>query len=379
MSTATATPVKEEKKAPEKTAATPPASGNGASGKPAATAENFQRIPLDCLKANPQQPRKDWDEPADETGKTALDYLAESIAEDGILQPLVVTPDKDGKFVIVCGERRYKAAKKVGLAEAPCIVRPGLSETDMLEIALTENIQRKSLRPVDEARAFKALMEKCGYTAKALAKKLGLSAAAITYRLSLLGLTPDLQKAVNNGAMSPTDARFVSQEANRIAGPNKEEHRKEVMDRVASTVKQAGTDGKKMTSKEVQAVAKQEVARQEEKRVAPVSVKAASKAPTPGVTVQPTKKVEPEKPKNPSPAEKKQRAEFVKSVERVRAAFKKFEPIAQDTGKLPRFAQVLVMLDPKVDEFLFSAGKTLARIYEQVGVQKKLLSVYGGK
>lgn len=367
MSTATAT---QEKKAdPPKT--------EGNNGKP--PAEGFQRIPLAYLKPNPNQPRKDWAEEAeqkDAEGKTELDRLAESIKEEGILQPLIVTPDKDGTFTIVCGERRFKAAQKVGLKDAPCIVRLDLSETDMLELALTENIQRRSLKPVDEARAYKALMEKCGYSMKALAKKLGVSGASITYKLSLLNLTPELQTAVNRGQMTPTDARFVGQEVNRITGPNKDEHKKEVMSRIADTVKTASNNGQKLTSKAVQAVAKQEVARQEEKRGQPST-------PAPKVSRGKPTKEEPKpatppappKPKQPSPAEKKQRADFLKAVDRVKGAFRKYEPLLADQGKLARFAQVLVLCDLKVDEQLYAALKVVGKVYENVATQKRVVQI----
>lgn len=378
MNTATATP-KDEKK-DEKKAETPAVkadAGHGGNGKP--PAEGFQRIPLDHLKPNPNQPRKDWDEEAaqkDTEGKTDLERLADSIKEEGILQPLIVTPDKDGKFTIVCGERRFKAAQKVGLKDAPCIVRLDLSETDMLEVALTENIQRRSLKPVDEARAYKALMDKCGYSMKALAKKLGVSGASITYKLSLLGLTPELQKAVNTGAMTPTDARFVGQEVNRITGPNKDEHKKEVMNRVAETVKTAASSGQKLTSKAVQAVAKQEVARQEEQRGTKPSPKANTTKGTPAKTEpKPVAPAAPPKPKNPSPAEKKQRADFLKAVDRVRGAFKKYEPLLQDQGKLARFAQVLVLCDLKVDEQLYAALKVVGKVYENVATQKRVVQI----
>lgn len=367
MSTATAT---QEKKAdPPKT--------EGNNGKP--PAEGFQRIPLDHLKPNPNQPRKDWAEEAeqkDAEGKTDLDRLAESIKEEGILQPLIVTPDKDGTFTIVCGERRFKAAQKVGLKDAPCIVRLDLSETDMLELALTENIQRRSLKPVDEARAYKALMDKCGYSMKALAKKLGVSGASITYKLSLLNLTPELQTAVNRGQMSPTDARFVGQEVNRINGPNKDEHKKEVMSRIADTVKTAAKTGQKLTSKAVQAVAKQEVARQEEKRSQPAPApKAQASKGKPKEEPKPSAPPAPPKPKQPNPAEKKQRADFLKAVDRVKGAFKKYEPLLVDQGKLARFAQVLVLCDLKVDEQLYAALKVVGKVYENVATQKRVVQI----
>jgi ParB/RepB/Spo0J family partition protein len=368
MSTATAT---QEKKVEA------PKTDAGSNGKP--PSEGFQRIALDHLKPNPNQPRKDWAEEAeqkDAEGKTDLDRLAESIKEEGILQPLIVAPDKDGKFTIVCGERRFKAAQKVGLKDAPCIVHLDLSESDMLELALTENIQRRSLKPVDEARAFKALMDKCGYTMKALAKKLGVSGASITYKLSLLGLTPELQKAVNTGAMTPTDARFVGQEVNRITGPNKDEHKREVMNRVADTVKTAANNGQKLTSKAVQAVAKQEVARQEEQRSKPTEApKASTPKGKPKEEPKPTTPPAPPKPKQPSPAEKKQRAEFLKAVDRVKGAFKKYEPLLVDQGKLARFAQVLVLCDLKVDEQLYAALKVVGKVYENVATQKRVVQI----
>ncbi|GIK52170.1 MAG: hypothetical protein BroJett014_11430 [Planctomycetota bacterium] len=374
MSTATAT--KDEKKEEKK--AEVPKTDAGGNGKP--PAEGFQRIPLDQLKPNPSQPRKDWAEEAgqkDAEGKTDLDRLADNIKAEGIYQPLIVAPDKDGKFTIVCGERRYRAAKMAGLKEAPCIVRSDLSETDMLEVALTENIQRRSLKPVDEARAYKALMDKCGYSMKALAKKLGVSGASITYKLNLLALTPELQTAVNRGQMTPTDARFVGQEVNRISGPNKDEHRREVMNRVADTVKTASNNGQKLTSKAVQAVAKQEVARQEEQRgqPAPAPATRSAKGKPAKEEPKPATPPAPPKPKQPSPAEKKQRADFLKAVDRVKGAFKKYEPLLQDQSKLARFAQVLVLCDLKVDEQLYAALKVVGKVYENVATQKRVVQI----
>lgn len=121
------------------------------------SAPGFQMIPLGKLISNPDQPRKSWDI-MDAEGVDTIKRLADSIKAEGIIQPLVVTP-KESKFLIVCGERRFRAAKKAGLKEAPSIVKKDLSDTQILEISITENLQREDLTPVDEAHAIRTLMD----------------------------------------------------------------------------------------------------------------------------------------------------------------------------------------------------------------------------
>jgi len=210
------------------------AGGNGSGNKPPVRT----LIPIEKLKANPDQVRQHWDTSKDESGKTALDRLADSIRNQGLLSELVVTPHGDG-YLIVCGERRYRAIKNHNLMkEVPCIVREGLTPVQMLELNLVENLQREDLTPMDEAHAYKALMEKCGYTQAALATKLGISGAMISYKLSLLDLSPGLQKQVAAGKLSETDGRNIAQAVKRIDGPQKEEQRAQAMKTIEKEVAQ---------------------------------------------------------------------------------------------------------------------------------------------
>ena len=204
-----------------KGASEPDSNGNGA----IASAPARMMIPLDKLKPNPDQARQTWDTTKDETGKDAIDRLAESIKNTGLLNDLVVTPQGE-YYMIVCGERRYRAIKKHNLMkEVPCVVRENLTPVQILEISIVENLQRVDLTPIDEAQAYKALMEKCAYTQATLATKLGISGAMISYKLSLLNLTAPLQKMVATGKISETDGRSIAQTVSRIQGPAKEEQR----------------------------------------------------------------------------------------------------------------------------------------------------------
>jgi len=334
-------------------------------------------LPLDLLIPDPGQPRRDWIESADDEDKTDLERLAMTVRTHGILEDITVRPNGDGKYKIAFGERRWRAGKIAGIQKAKCKVRTTLSDDDVFEMQIIENLHRKGLSAVDEAHAYKNLMERKGYNAKQMAAKLGISAASLTYKLGLLGLTPELQKAVHKGELSQTDARFVSQAVNKLDGPNAGEHKKEAMNRIADRVKEHKKDGVKLTAKDVQTIAKQEVANVEEKRVQPkaAATKTGGIKPTDAKPAEPQKPQPPQKPKNPSPAEKKQRTEFMALIERTRKAFHKFDAISGDAAKLSRFAQVLAMTDAKADEVLYAAGKTLSKVYEQVVAQKRLLAL----
>ncbi len=140
-------------------------------------------ISLDLIKPNPYQPRRDFDD-------EKLKELAASIKEHGVLQAVVVSPDDDGKsYTLVAGERRCRAAKQAGLRSIPTIVKP-VDRKTMLEIALIENLQREDLNPVDEAMAYKRLMQEHNYTQEELAHRLGRSRPSVANSLRLLGL-PD--------------------------------------------------------------------------------------------------------------------------------------------------------------------------------------------
>jgi ParB family chromosome partitioning protein len=139
-------------------------------------------IPIDLIDPNPNQPRQVMGD---------LSELIASISEQGILEPLLVRPRGD-RFQIVAGERRYQAAVQVGLRELPAIVRD-VDETEMLELALIENLQRKDLTPFEESEALAGLADQCGYTHEDLARRLGKSRTSITESLALNAMPPEVR------------------------------------------------------------------------------------------------------------------------------------------------------------------------------------------
>ena len=159
------------------------------------------RIPLDKVRANPNQPRKAFDE-------DALQELAASIREHGIIQPLVVEDAGDGTYVIVAGERRSRAARIAGLREVPAVVR-NYSDERRLEVALIENVQREDLNPIEEAAAYKKLMELTGLSQEEVAARVGKSRPAVANALRLLKLPEDMQGAVAAGQLSSGHARAI--------------------------------------------------------------------------------------------------------------------------------------------------------------------------
>jgi ParB family transcriptional regulator, chromosome partitioning protein len=139
-------------------------------------------VPIDQIDPNPNQPRQVMGD---------LSELMASIAEKGIIEPLVVR-QRGGRFQIVAGERRYQAAVQVGAREVPVVLRD-LDDTDAIEIALVENLQRKDLTPFEEAEALHALADKCGYTHEDLARRLGKSRTSITESLTLNQMPEEVQ------------------------------------------------------------------------------------------------------------------------------------------------------------------------------------------
>ena len=153
---------------------------------------------LDC---NPDQPRREFDQ-------EALQTLADSIREAGVLQPLLVV-EKNGRYRIVAGERRFRAARMAGLDSVPCIVRDFTPEEQM-EAALIENIQREDLNAIEEAAAVRQLMDACGYTQEKAAKRLGKSRPAVANLLRLLSLPQAVQAYVTAGKLSAGHARVLA-------------------------------------------------------------------------------------------------------------------------------------------------------------------------
>lgn len=162
--------------------------------------QGIMNLSVEKLRGNPNQPRRVFD--AD-----ALQELSQSIKENGIIQPILVEKDEDG-FVIVAGERRFRAAKLAGLTEVPVIVR-SFSEQERLEIALIENIQREDLNPMEEARAYRHLMETFNLSQEEVAKKVGKQRSTVANALRLIKLPDDMQEAVEGRILSPGHARAV--------------------------------------------------------------------------------------------------------------------------------------------------------------------------
>jgi ParB family chromosome partitioning protein len=158
-------------------------------------------LELAKIDPNPFQPRKTMD-PA------GLEELRDSISAHGVLQPIVVRKMGD-RYQIVSGERRWRAARLAGLDRIPAIQRNVVSDSEMLELALVENVQRRDLDPIERARGFKQLMEALGITQEAVAVKVGLKRATVANHLRLLDLPEKVQVAVGKGLMSMGHARAL--------------------------------------------------------------------------------------------------------------------------------------------------------------------------
>jgi ParB family chromosome partitioning protein len=160
----------------------------------------IEKISLDLIEANTGQPRKYFDE-------TALKELTLSIKTHGILQPIICV-EHEGKYIIVAGERRFRAAKMAGLADIPVIVRK-LSEREVREIAIIENLQREDLNPIEAAEAIKELMTAYKMTQDEVSIKIGKSRPSVTNTLRLLALDPDVISLVRTSRLSPGHARAL--------------------------------------------------------------------------------------------------------------------------------------------------------------------------
>ena len=157
-------------------------------------------VDLDSIVPGPMQPRTHFDE-------ASLESLAESIRSHGVVQPLLVRR-RDAGFELIAGERRWRAAKLAGLTRVPVVVKE-VPDESLLEIALIENIQREDLNPIEEAQAYKKLIETVGLTQEALASRVGRDRSYITNYLRLLRLPDDLQQLVKEGRLSTGHARTL--------------------------------------------------------------------------------------------------------------------------------------------------------------------------
>jgi len=159
-----------------------------------------QQIPIEQIHPNPDQPRKRFE-------SAPLDDLVASIKEKGVLQPLIVRPSGDG-FEIVAGERRWRAAQQAQLHTLPVIVRD-FTDTEVLEVAIIENIQRADLNAIEEAAGYKQLMDRFGHTQDKMAEALGKSRSHIANLLRLLQLPAAIQNYVSDGVLSSGHARAL--------------------------------------------------------------------------------------------------------------------------------------------------------------------------
>ena len=163
--------------------------------------QRFKEIALEDIIPNPSQPRKLF-------SKETLDELAASIEEKGILQPLVVRHLGGGKYELVAGERRLRAAQQAGLTSVPAFIKE-IKDDEMLELALIENIQREDLNPIEEALAYRDLLSKFQYTQDELARRLGKDRSSIANALRLLKLPDEIRDYVINGSLSMGHARAL--------------------------------------------------------------------------------------------------------------------------------------------------------------------------
>ena len=160
-----------------------------------------QEIEISKIKADPNQPRKSFN-------PESLSELSESIKNQGIIQPLLVEQLTDNKYIIIAGERRFRASKLAGLKTVPCIVRT-YSDVQRMEISLIENIQRENLNPVEEAQAYQYLLSQQDIKQEELAKKLGKSRPAIANSLRLLNLPGNMLDSLKSGVFSAGHARAL--------------------------------------------------------------------------------------------------------------------------------------------------------------------------
>lgn len=171
-----------------------------------ATGPGLRTVPIEALSAGPDQPRKHFE-------PVALAELARSIETQGIIQPIVVspvatTPGQPRRYVIVAGERRWRAAQQAGLHEVPVVVRH-VDDHERLELALVENIQRADLNPIEEARAYAQLLQLRGWTQEMLAERVGKDRSTVANALRLLRLPDRVQELVREGRLSMGHARTL--------------------------------------------------------------------------------------------------------------------------------------------------------------------------
>ena len=169
---------------------------------PRATEAPGAQVPIDAVRPNPHQPRNAFD-------PEELAELAASIATHGVLQPIVVRGTADGGYELVAGERRLRAARMAGMTQIPAVIRDS-SSNELLELALVENVQRADLNPIEEASAYRELIDGFGLTHEIVAQRVGKSRVAISNALRLLDLAPETREAIIGGRISEGHGRALA-------------------------------------------------------------------------------------------------------------------------------------------------------------------------
>lgn len=171
------------------------------SNKP--STQGLTMLSVDRIQPNPFQPRYEFDQ-------EEIENLSQSIKEKGILQPLVVTTRGGNTYFLIAGERRLRASKLAGLKEVPVVVRAGVSDQDMAELALVENIQRQDLSPIERARGYQDLAAKFQMTQEEIARKLDVSRSSVANTLRYLTLPESIQKALDIGMITEGHAKIIA-------------------------------------------------------------------------------------------------------------------------------------------------------------------------
>lgn len=166
-----------------------------------ADAKKYKRVSLNLIEPNPMQPRQDFKE-------EALNQLAQSLKENGLMQPLVVKPNGNN-YIIIAGERRFRASKLAGLTEVPVLMMEDVSDERMLELALIENIQRENLNPIETAEAYRHLLEKCKLTQNELADRVGKSRTAVANTMRLIALPNQIKQYLRDEKITEGHARAI--------------------------------------------------------------------------------------------------------------------------------------------------------------------------
>jgi ParB family chromosome partitioning protein len=159
------------------------------------------RIPVIDIQVNPKNPRKDFDE-------KALNELSQSIKIHDLIQPITVSQLPNGKYQIIAGERRFRAAKQAGLIDVPCFIRQ-VNDAELLELALLENLQRVDLNEIEIALSYQRMMTELNYTQEQVAERMGKDRSTIANYIRLLELPPDIQSALRKGTLSISLAKLL--------------------------------------------------------------------------------------------------------------------------------------------------------------------------